>query len=163
MDLLQTVRSRCTVYNIEPLDQETIVAELGKTGEYTRQQCAEAASLSQGSLERAQDILTNGQAAYDKAAKQFCAALGDELAVYRAANTAGALSREDYMQFCIALCAHLSAAMKTSRNTALLIELYDYIQNQMNTMTQNPSVSALSGALAAFCGDLYGGNICPKS
>ena len=163
MDLLQTVRSRCTVYNIEPLPQDVIANELGRLDGYTRQQCAEAAALCQGSLEKARDILQNGQAPCEKAAKQFFSAIGDELAVYKAANAAGALSRDDYMLFCIALCRHLSAAMKTSTNTAMLIELYDYIQNQMNTMAQNPSVFALSGALAAFCGDLYGGNICPKS
>ncbi|MBR4304510.1 MAG: hypothetical protein IKT81_04190 [Clostridia bacterium] len=163
MDLLQTVRSRCTVYNIEPLDQDTIVRELSRLEGYTRQQCTEAAAMAQGSLEKARDILANGQSAHEKAALQFCSALGNELAVFKAANAAGALSREDYMLFCIALCRHLSDKMKTDSNTAMLIELYDYIQNQMNTMTQNPSVSALSGALAAFCGDLYGGNICPKS
>ena len=93
----------------------------------------------------------------------FARSLGNELAVYKASNAAGSLSRDEYLQFCIELCRQLSELVCCSKNAQLLIELYDYIQNQMNTMAQNPSVSALSGALAAFCGDLYGGNICPKS
>jgi len=163
MDLLQTVRSRCTVYNIEPLDEATIVSQLEKAGGYTRQQCRDAAAPAQGSLEKARDILQNGQPSYEKIAREFSLSLGSEYAVYKAACAAGALSRDDYMQFCISLCSRLSQLIQQGGDTALLVSLYDYIQNQMNTMAQNPSVSALCGALAAFCGDLYGGNICPKS
>ena len=163
MDLLQTVRSRCTVYTIDPLSEDIITAQLVKEGAGSSQQCAEAAKLCQGSLEKARDIIQNGQPAYEKAAVLFARSLGNELAVYKASNAAGSLGRDEYMQFCIELCRQLSELVRNGKNTHLLIELYDYIQNQMNTMAQNPSVSALSGALAAFCGDLYGGNICPKS
>ena len=163
MDLLQTVRSRCTVYNIEPLDENTITAQLSAENAGTPTQCANAARLCQGSLEKARDIIQNGQPAYEKAALMFAQSLGSELAVYKASVAAGNLSRDEYMQFCIELCRQLSQLVRNDKNAQLIIELYDYVQNQMNTMTQNPSVSALSGALAAFCGDLYGGNICPKS
>ena len=51
MDLLQTVRSRCTVYTVEPLSEDIIAAQLNKEGAGSSQQCAEAAKLCQGSLE----------------------------------------------------------------------------------------------------------------
>ena len=132
MNLLQTVRSRCTVYNIDPLDRDTIISAISSIPGYTSQQYSEAAALSQGSLEKARDILQNGQAGYEKAAAMFASALGNELSVYRASNTAGALSRDEYLLFCSCLCDQLAKMMQTSHNTDLLVELYDYIQTQSN-------------------------------
>lgn len=162
MDLLQTVRSRCTVYNIDPLDEDTIISQLSSVPGYTHAQCVEAAAGASGSLEKARDILQNGEEPSVKAARVFASALGNELATYRAASLAGSLSREDYLKFCTKLSERLTEKMGSGSDTSLLISLYDYIQTQIDTIAQNTSVSALSGALAAFCGDLYGGNICPK-
>ena len=159
MDLLQTVRSRCTIYHLEPLDTETIICKLKSIPGYTDDDRTYAAKISGGSLENAINILQNGESAANKVAHQFLQAIGDELATFRAASLAGNLSRTEYLTFCNIL-SPLIAEMLISRDDSIaLISIYEFIQSQISILMspQNPSISALSGALAAFCGDIYGG------
>ena len=157
MDLLQTVRSRCTVYHLEPLDTSIIENKLKAIPGYTDDDRRYAAENCEGSLEKAQSILQNGENEYNRVARIFAQSLGDELELYKATTIAAKLSREDYLSFCNRLSLILADYIKSRDDSPLLISIYEYIQTQINTMTQNPSVSALSGALASFCGEVYGG------
>jgi DNA polymerase III gamma/tau subunit len=157
MDLLQTVRSRCTVYHLEPLDCATIERHLSVIPGYTDEDYHYAALNCDGSIENAENILKNGECSSNKAARLFAESLGDELDIYKAAAIAGELSREDYLGFCLRFSLILSDMIKERNDSPRLISIYEYLQTQINTMSQNPSVSALSGALAAFCGELFGG------
>lgn len=157
MDLLQTVRSRCTVYHLESLDANIIEDKLKSIPGFTDDDRRYAAANCDGSLENAQIILQNGECEHNKCARLFAESLGDELAIYRSSSVAGNLSREEYLAFCNRLTLILSDIMKSRDDSHILIQIYEFIQTQINTMTQNPSVSALSGALAAFCGEIYGG------
>lgn len=157
MDLLQTVRSRCTVYHLEPLDTSIIEEKLKAISGYTDDDRRYAAENSEGSLENAQMILQNGEAESNRVARIFAESLGNELEVYKATTIAAKLSREDYLSFCNRLSLILADFIKIRDDSPVLISIYEYIQTQINTMVQNPSVSALSGALAAFCGEVYGG------
>lgn len=159
MDLLQTVRSRCTVYHLEPLDTHIIFGQLKGIPGHTDDDRQYAASICGGSLENAVNILQNGESAANKAAHLFAKSIGDELEIFKAASSAANLSRSDYLSFCNILSPLISDLMKSRNDSPELIAIYEYIQTQISILMspQNPSVSALSGALAAFCGEIYGG------
>ncbi len=159
MDLLQTVRSRCTVYHLEPLDTAIIIDKLKDISGYTDDDRTYAAEICGGSLENAINILQNGESAANKAAHQFAKSIGDELETFRAASAAGNLSRAEYLAFCNILSPLIAEMLKSRDDSPALITIYEFIQSQISILMspQNPSVSALSGALAAFCGEIYGG------
>jgi len=155
MNLLQTVRSRCTVFHLESLSDNIIYSELSKEDGYTSEQCRYACNVCAGSLGVAWNVLKSGESNAYKAATAFANALGNELATFKASGLAASLSREEYLSFCSILCDQLSAIAKTSPDSTQLIAVYEYIQKHTVHMANNPSVPALSGALAAFCGEIY--------
>jgi len=147
--LLQTIRSRCIAYPMEPLDTETL-------GEALRQRRAvgdltEAIAACDGFLGRALLSLAGETPAPELAARDALHALTDgELAIYQACVAAEKLGREGYIAFLDALCAQLTEAVKQTGD-ARYISIYDYIGQQQAFLPHNPSLAALSGALAAHC------------
>ncbi len=154
--LLQTVRSRSIHYRLQPLDAAQLCGILSQrfpqAGEAAVRQAAED---SGGYLGPAADILSGAQTETDALAGSFAAALGrDELSVFSCCMDASRLSRDDYAQFCDALCRRLAGLVRQGTpDPGLLLSLYEYVEKQKYQTAFNASVTALSGALAAFCGD----------
>ena len=162
LSLLQTVRSRCSVFQIEPLPEDVIISELSKQKDHSPEEITKVAGICGGSLGYAKELLEKGIPAVESISKAFIASLGDELKTYKAASEFGTLSRDDYIAFCLRAEELINESLTASSDPSKLIKIYDYINYQLKLMPQNPSVPALSGALTAFCGDLYGGRTCPR-
>jgi len=154
--LLQTVRSRCIHFRMEPLSPEELRSALKERAGGTPPQLQEAAIRDcGGSLGKALDMLQNGPTKAQEAARSFADALeGDELAVFEACYALSSLSRDEYGSFCDEACRVLLNDMKENRKGAGALSVSEYLQKQKDSLVQNPSPTALSGALAAFCGSL---------
>lgn len=149
--MLQTVRSRCKTFRMTPLTQAQLLAALAqRCPEATEDQRRQAAARSAGLLGRALDILSGSEPPAITAAREFCAALsGDELTIFTACQGLTRLSRSEYGAFCDESCRLL---LEQARQGAVRgIPIFDYLEQQRDMLVQNPSVTALAGALAAFC------------
>ena len=152
--MLQTVRSRCKTFRLAPLEQQELLAELSRRCESPADALRAAAAQSGGLLGRALDILSGQEKAGHTAARAFCQALeGDELGIFLACQELTKLHREEYADFCDESCRLLtrSVMMTGSRRS---VDIFEYLEKQRAMLNQNPSVTALAGALAAFCGGL---------
>lgn len=150
--MLQTVRSRCKTFRLAPLPRDLLERELsartGQTGEKVR----DAARRSAGLLGRGLEILSGQERAAFLAARQFVDALAQgELQVFSACQGLTGLSREEYAVFCDESCRLLTRAAGETGD-GRWIDLFEYLEKQRSALVQNPSITALSGALAAFCG-----------
>ena len=152
--LLQTVRSRCTLFTVEPLPEETIVNELSKENKYSPDEIKRVSSLCGGSLQKARDLLTQGFSPYEEYAVSFMNCLDDEFSLYKLSKNISSLPREDYIAFSSRLTELINEALPSSSSPEKLVKIYDYLDQQNKLMPLNPSVPALSGALTAFCGGL---------
>ena len=152
--MLQTVRSRCKTFRLAPLEQQELLAELSRRCDSPADALRAAAAQSGGLLGRALDILSGQEKAGHTAARAFCQALrGDELGIFLACQELSKLHREEYADFCDESCRLLtrSVMMTGSRRS---VDIFEYLEKQRAMLNQNPSVTALAGALAAFCGGL---------
>ena len=152
--MLQTVRSRCKTFRLAPLEQQELLAELSRRCDSPADALRAAAAQSGGLLGRALDILSGQEKAGHTAARAFCQALkGDELDIFLACQELTKLHREEYADFCDESCRLLtrSVIMTGSRRS---VDIFEYLEKQRAMLNQNPSVTALAGALAAFCGGL---------
>ena len=152
--MLQTVRSRCKTFRLAPLEQQELLAELSRRCDSPADTLRAAAAQSGGLLGRALDILSGQEKAGHTAARAFCQALkGDELGIFLACQELTKLHREEYADFCDESCRLLtrSVIMTGSRRS---VDIFEYLEKQRAMLNQNPSVTALAGALAAFCGGL---------
>ena len=152
--MLQTVRSRCKTFRLAPLEQQELLAELSRRCDSPADALRAAAAQSGGLLGRALDILSGQEKAGHTAARAFCQALeGDELGIFLACQELTKLHREEYADFCDESCRLLtrSVMMTGSRRS---VDIFEYLEKQRAMLNQNPSVTALAGALAAFCGGL---------
>ena len=152
--MLQTVRSRCKTFRLAPLEQQELLAELSRRCDSPADALRAAAAQSGGLLGRALDILSGQEKAGHTAARAFCQALkGDELDIFLACQELTKLHREEYADFCDESCRLLtrSVMMTGSRRS---VDIFEYLEKQRAMLNQNPSVTALAGALAAFCGGL---------
>lgn len=154
--LLPTVRSRSLHYRLEPLEKELLVSLLSQRFPAAgSQQLQEAAAASGGFLGAAIAALSGEESEAAGLARQFTAALGrDELSVLTCCMELSRLSRENYALFCDMLCRQLlDAVRRGAENPGDLLTLYEYAEEQKAKTVFNASVTALSGALAAFCGE----------
>lgn len=154
--LLQTVRSRSMHYRLEPLDPELLRDLLAQRFPQAGPDAVcQAIESSGGYLGPAIDILSGAQSEVDTLADSFASALRqDELSVFSCCMDASRLSRDDYAQFCDALCKRLAVLVRQgTSDSGFLLSLYEYVEKQKAQTAFNASVTALSGALAAFCGD----------
>ncbi|MBQ7625114.1 MAG: AAA family ATPase [Clostridia bacterium] len=152
--LLQTVRSRCTLFTVEPLPEETIVTELSKENKYSPAEIKRVSALCGGSLQKARDLLEQGVSPYEEYAVSFMNCLDDEFSLFKLSKDISALSREDYIAFSSRLTELINDALSSSPSPGKLIKIYDYLDKQNKLMPLNPSVTSLSSALTAFCGGL---------
>ncbi|MBO4929489.1 MAG: DNA polymerase III subunit delta [Clostridia bacterium] len=152
--MLQTVRSRCKTFRLAPLEQQELLAELSRRCDSSADALRAAAAQSGGLLGRALDILSGQEKAGHTAARAFCQALrGDELGIFLACQELSKLHREEYADFCDESCRLLtrSVMLTGSRRS---VDIFEYLEKQRAMLNQTPSVTALAGALAAFCGGL---------
>lgn len=152
--MLQTVRSRCKTFRLTPLEQQELLAELSRRCDSPADALRAAAAQSGGLLGRALDILSGQEKAGHTAARAFCQALrGDELGIFLACQELTKLHREEYADFCDESCRLLtrSVMLTGSRRS---VDIFEYLEKQRAMLNQTPSVTALAGALAAFCGGL---------
>ena len=76
------------------------------------------------------------------------------MAVLEACLEAGALPREEFGQFCDESCLGLWELAKKSPEKGWTLPVYDYLRGLSARVEVNASASAMSGALAAYCGGL---------
>lgn len=153
--LLPTVRSRALHYRMQPLTQPLLREQLER-----RFPGASPAQLGQaleecgGYLGPAIELLSGGEGEIPALARDFVKALDQgELAVMTCCMELSKLPRDGYAAFCDELCRRLNQAVQQGApSPARLLSLYDYVQTQKAKTAFNASVTALSGALAAFCG-----------
>jgi len=152
--MLQTVRSRCKTFRLAPLEQQELLAALSRRSDAPSDALRAAAAQSGGLLGRALDILSGQEKAGHTAARAFCQALrGDELGIFLACQELTHLHREEYADFCDESCRLLTrSVMETGSRRS--VDIFEYLEKQRAMLNQNPSVTALAGALAAFCGGL---------
>lgn len=150
--MLQTVRSRCKPFRLAPLELPVLERALReRCPEAAAEAIAEAAAHSDGILGKALGLLQGEDEKSHLCAAAFTRALPQgELAVFEACQALSRLTREEYMEFCDEACRLLCAAAKRSGSWRE-ISVFEYLEQQRAMLAQNPSLSALSGALAAFC------------
>lgn len=154
--LLPTVRSRSLHYRLEPLGEELLVGLLSQRFPAAdSQQLQKAAAASGGFLGTAIAALSGDESETIRLARQLIVALQqDELAVLTCCMELSRLSREDYALFCDVFCQQLlDVVRRGAENPGDLLTLYEYVEEQKAKTAFNASVTALSGALAAFCGE----------
>ena len=150
--MLQTVRSRCKTFRLAPLSERDMLAALQTRSDAPIQEIQQAAAHSGGLLGRALDMLSGREKAGQAAARAFCHALsGDELTVWLACQDLTKLTREDYADFCDESCRLLTQTVRRTGDRRCL-DIFEYLEKQRSMLIQNPSLTALAGALAAFCG-----------
>ena len=153
--MLQTVRSRCKTFRLTPLSQPELLQALSARSDAPAEELRAAAAQADGLLGRALDILAGREKAGFSAARNFVRTLeGDELQVFLACQELTKLTREDYADFCDESCRLLTRSVTRSGSRRSL-DIFEYLEKQRAMLVQNPSLTALSGALAAFCGALY--------
>ena len=150
--MLQTVRSRCKPFRLAPLDPEPLYAALQQqVPDATAPQIQAAMTASQGVMGRALSLLQGDAPKSRLLAGEFLQELPKgELAVFAVCQSLGKLSRDEYAAFCDEACLLLCAAAKQSGNWQM-ISVFEYLKEQRAMLAQNPSPSALAGALSAFC------------
>lgn len=161
--LLQTVRSRCRIYAMEPLAPDVIAEWLSShpvPGQKapTAGALREAAGRADGSIGRAMQLLENGLSRPARLAEEFVASLrGSALQIMEACLAASALPRNEYGDFYTECTALLAAdALAYPADAGYYIAVYEYMQQQRDKLLENNgSVFALSSQLAAFCGTIY--------
>jgi len=148
--LLPTVRSRCRFFAVEPLPEPEAAAALTKRG-LAPARARELAAAAGGSLGRALALAEGAEDKPREAAQHFLGALEqDELALFAACLELGKLGRDDYAAFCDESCRLLAEKCRATGDRRT-VRIFDYLEKQQAMLTQNPSVSALAGALAAYC------------
>ncbi len=154
--LLETVRSRCVRFRLEPLAEAEIRMELGRRKpEAAPEQVEHALSRCAGSLGQALRRLEEGPGKTEQLAGQFVQALErSELAVLESCLQAGALPREEFGRFCDESCLCLWELLKQDPEKAWALPVYEYLRQLSARVEANASASAMSGALAAYCGGL---------
>ena len=155
-ELLETVRSRCVRYALEPLPQSVIEEELEKRqpekGPEARHQAAENCG---GSLGRALQLLEGAEGKGSAVARRFLAALHQgEWQVLTVCVEAGNLSREEFALFCDEVCVGLWHLAREKGGEEWILSRYEYVRGLSARTQWNASVSAMSGGLAATCGQL---------
>ncbi len=152
--LLQTVRSRCTVYTVEPLEQNQVLSCL-LTREVNSDEANRVAALCGGSVGRALSLLENAEVRQLELARDFVQSLSiSELSVLEVCFKLSRLGREDYMEFCDEACRLLCQATK-SELSYKYITVFEYLKKQKDLSARNISSAALSGALAAVAGQQF--------
>ena len=150
--MLQTVRSRCKPFRLAPLEDAPLFAALQQqVPTATEPQIRAAMAASQGAMGRALALLQGDAPKSRLLAGEFIDALPrGELAVFAVCQNLGKLSRDEYAAFCDECCLLLCAAAK-SGGSWQMISVFEYLKEQRTMLAQNPSPSALAGALSAFC------------
>ena len=150
--MLQTVRSRCKTFRLAPLPPAVLRDELSRRCDAPADRLRAAADRSGGLLGRALDILSGQEPPGQAAARAFVQSLeGDALEIFVAYQGLTRLSREEYADFCDESCRLLTLSAGRTGNRRY-VDIFEYLEKQRAMLIQNPSVTALSGALAAFCG-----------
>ncbi len=154
--LLETVRSRCVRFRLEPLSEQEIRRQLEERAPQAAAEDREAAlARCGGSLGQALRRIQEGPGKTEALAARFVRALEQsELAVLEACLEAGALPREEFGQFCDESCLGLWELAKKSPEKGWTLPVYDYLRGLSARVEVNASASAMSGALAAYCGGL---------
>ena len=155
-ELLETVRSRCVRYALDPLPQAMVEEELEKRqpekGPAARRRAAERCG---GSLGRALQLLEGEESRGCAAARRFLNALPQgEWQMLAACVDAGSLNREEFAIFCDEVCVGLWHLAREKGGEEWILSLYDYVRGLSARAQWNASVSAMSGGLAATCGQL---------
>lgn len=159
--LLQTVRSRCRTYALEPLPPASIAEWIGQHPDpdhkYAPRDIQAAAESAGGCIGQALLLLEKGLPKSHTLAKDFVDSLtGSPLRIMEICLAASALTRAEYGDFYTAATEHLAkAALRTPDKARYYVSVYEYIQQQKDKLTDNNgSVFALSSQLAAFCGTI---------
>lgn len=159
--LLQTVRSRCRIYALEPLDPPAIAAWIESHPDpdrkYAPHDIQNAAEEAGGSIGQALLLLEKGLPKSHLLAKDFVESLtGSPLRIMEICLAASALTRAEYGDFYTAITGQLTrAALRMPEKARYYVSVYEYIQQQKDKLTDNNgSVFALSSQLAAFCGTI---------
>lgn len=154
--LLQTVRSRCVRFSLDELPAGLIGQELRRRHPAADPAQVEAAlQRCGGSLGKALARLENGPGRQESLAADFVAALGkSELNVLETCLKAAALPRDEFALFCNECCVQLWGAARQDPAQGWALPLYDHLRELSARTEGNASVSALSGELAAYCGNL---------
>lgn len=160
--LLQTVRSRCRVYSMEPIgvpQAEEFLTEYfaGSERAVSRAEIANAAGLCHGSIGQAIKIIEKGQTKAAAVAADFLTALDkNEISIMEACVRASALNRTEYGDFCLEVTEGLvRAALDRPERREMYIAVYDHIQEQKDRLADNGGVFPLAGLLSVFCGKFY--------
>lgn len=150
--MLQTVRSRCKPFRLAPLEDEPLFSALQQqVPTATEPQIRAAMAASLGAMGRALALLQGDAPKSRLLADEFLEALPrGELAVFAVCQSLGKLSRDEYAAFCDECCLLLCVAAKSGGNWQM-ISVFEYLKEQRTMLAQNPSPSALAGALSAFC------------
>lgn len=150
--LLQTVRSRCKPFRLAPLTADQMERALAERCPQAQPQArAQAIQKSGGILGQALHSLQGEEEKSRLCAEAFVAALSQgELAVFEACQALSRLTREEYADFCDEACRLLCRTAASSGGWRE-ISVFEYLEQQRAMLVQNPSLAALSGALAAFC------------
>ncbi len=155
--LLPTVRSRGLHYRMEPLTEDELRKLLASHFPTAAPADVERAiAQSGGFYGAAAEFLQGEHNETTVLARSFTQALEQgELAVFRCCMEAGSLSRDNYALFCDALCTCIVGQLRHGGGaySGFLPALYEYVASQREKTALNASVTALSGALAAFCGE----------
>lgn len=161
MSLLQTIRSRCRTYALEPLSptvvEDWIAAHPGGDVKYAPKDLRAAAESCGGSIGQALLYLDKGLPKPVKMAGDFVDSLtGSPLRIMEICLAASGLTRSEYGDFYTAVTEALTkAALRDPRRARYYVSVYEYIQQQKDKLTDNNgSVFALSSQLAAFCGTI---------
>ena len=143
-------------FAVEELSEEQIRQELQRRMPEADPAAVQAAAQrSGGSLGRGLCRLENGPDKGEELASRFLAALSHgELAVLEACLEVAKLSRAEYTQFCNESCLQLCELAKQDPAAEWAMPLYGYLRELSARAEGNASVSAMSGALSAFCGQL---------
>ncbi len=154
--LLPTVRSRALHYRMQPLPQAALLKQLTQRfPDASPAQLAQAAEDCGGYLGPAIDALAGDEGEASALARDFIHALSQgELAVMGCCMELSRLPRDGYAAFCDELCRRLSHAVQHGAPSPdRYLSLYEYVETQKAKTAYNASVTALSGALAAYCGE----------
>lgn len=154
--LLETVRSRCVRFRLDPLPEEEIRRQLEQRAPQASPEDREsAAARCGGSLGQALRRLEEGPGKTEELAARFIQALEQsELAALKVCLEAGALPREEFGRFCDESCLGLWELAKKNPEKGWALPVYDYLRRLRVRVEANASASAMSGALAAYCGGL---------
>lgn len=150
--MLQTVRSRCKTFRLSPLSDSVLAQALRARTDAAEDDIRRACARSAGLLGRGLEILAGQEPASRRLAREFCSSLKQsELDTYTVCIKLGKLSREEYGDFCDESCRLLTEATAKT-GSGRFLDLFEYLEKQRAMLPQNPSVTALCSALAAFCG-----------